>query len=131
MKQIRRPAKPFSFFGENARKQLRPILESDSTTRFGHVGTHQHSLPRVLPGASCRNAEVRADLLSETPKATPRMESQMSEMKHYRYQADQAKRLANQVSDPDVRARLLEMAEEYSRYATLIEVRTSERHIAG
>ncbi len=55
----------------------------------------------------------------------------MSEMKHYRYQADQAKRLANQVSDPEVRVRLLEMADEYSRYATLIEARTSERHIAG
>ena len=55
----------------------------------------------------------------------------MSEIKHYRYQADQAKRLANQVSDPDVRARLLEMADEYGRYAALIEARTSERHIAG
>jgi hypothetical protein len=58
-------------------------------------------------------------------------EAQMSEMKHYRYQADQAKRLATQVSDPEVRVRLLEMADEYSRYATLIEARTSERHIAG
>jgi hypothetical protein len=55
----------------------------------------------------------------------------MSEIKHYRYQADQAKRLAHQVSDPAVRARLLEMADEYARYATLIEARTSERHIAG
>jgi len=55
----------------------------------------------------------------------------MSETKHYRYQADQAKRLANQVSDPEVRVRLLEMADEYSRYATLIEARISERHIAG
>jgi hypothetical protein len=43
----------------------------------------------------------------------------MSEMKHYRYQADQAKRLADQVSDPDVRVRLLEMADEYSRYAPM------------
>jgi hypothetical protein len=55
----------------------------------------------------------------------------MSEMKHYRYQADQAKRLANQVSDPAVRTKLLEMADEYSRYAILIEARTSERPIAG
>jgi hypothetical protein len=51
----------------------------------------------------------------------------MSEMKHYRYQADQAKRLANQVSDPEVRVRLLQMADELSRYAALIEARTSER----
>jgi hypothetical protein len=55
----------------------------------------------------------------------------MSEIKHYRYQADQAKRLADQVSDPAVRARLLEMADEYGRYATLIEARTSERHVAS
>jgi hypothetical protein len=52
-------------------------------------------------------------------------------MKHYRYQADQAKRLANQVSDPDARARLLEMADEYGRYATLMEARTPERNVAG
>jgi hypothetical protein len=52
----------------------------------------------------------------------------MPESKHYRYQADQAKRLARQVSDPEVRVRLLEMADEYSRYASLIEDRASERH---
>jgi hypothetical protein len=51
----------------------------------------------------------------------------MSDLKHYRYQADQAKRLADQVSDPEVRVRLLEMADEYSRYASLIEARTSTR----
>jgi hypothetical protein len=51
----------------------------------------------------------------------------MPESKHYRYQADQAKRLASQVSDPQVRVRLLEMADEYSRYASLIESRASER----
>jgi hypothetical protein len=51
----------------------------------------------------------------------------MPELKHYRYQADQAKRLAGQVSDPEVRVRLLEMADEYSRYASLIEDRASER----
>jgi hypothetical protein len=50
-------------------------------------------------------------------------------MKHYRYQADQAKRLAKQVSDPEVRVRLLEMADEYGRYATMIEARTPERQI--
>jgi hypothetical protein len=50
----------------------------------------------------------------------------MPESKHYRYQADQAKRLASQVSDPQVRVRLLEMADEYSRYASLIEARASE-----
>ena len=55
----------------------------------------------------------------------------MSEIKHYRYQADQAKRLARQVSDPAVRVRLLEMADEYARYARLIEARASERHITG
>jgi hypothetical protein len=50
----------------------------------------------------------------------------MPELKHYRYQADQAKRLASQVSDPKVRERLLEMADEYSRYASLIEARAFE-----
>ena len=55
----------------------------------------------------------------------------MSDLKHYRYQADQAKRLASQVSDPQVRVRLLEMADEYSRYASLIEARASERLIGA
>ena len=49
--------------------------------------------------------------------------------KHYYFQAEQAKRLATQVSDPVVRDRLLEMADEYSRYASLIEGRGSERKI--
>jgi hypothetical protein len=51
----------------------------------------------------------------------------MSELKHYRYQADQAKRLASQVSNPEVRVRLLEMVDEYTKYASLIEARASEK----
>ena len=47
----------------------------------------------------------------------------MSQAKHYQFQADQAKRLARQVTDADVRERLLEMAGEYSRYAELMEAR--------
>ena len=47
----------------------------------------------------------------------------MSQAKHYQFQADQAKRLARQVSDAEVRERLLEMAGEYSRYAELMEAR--------
>ena len=50
----------------------------------------------------------------------------MSDILHYRYQADQAKRLARQVSDPQLRERLLETADEYSRYASLIESRVAE-----
>ena len=55
----------------------------------------------------------------------------MSEIMHYRYQADQAKRLARQVSDPQLRDRLLETADEYSRYASLIEARAAERPVIG
>jgi len=47
----------------------------------------------------------------------------MSQAQHYKFQADQAKRLARQVSDSGVRERLLEMAGEYSRYAELMEAR--------
>jgi len=47
----------------------------------------------------------------------------MSQAQHYKFQADQAKRLARQVTDSDVRQRLLEMAGEYSRYAELMEAR--------
>ena len=47
----------------------------------------------------------------------------MTQAQHYRFQADQAKRLARQVSDSDVRRKLLEMAGEYSRYAELMEAR--------
>jgi hypothetical protein len=49
--------------------------------------------------------------------------------KHYHFQAEQAKRLAAQVSDPVVRERPLEMADEYSRYASLIEARDFEPQI--
>ena len=51
----------------------------------------------------------------------------MSDTAHYRFQSDQAKRLARQVTDAAVREKLLEMAEEYGRYADLIEARTAER----
>jgi hypothetical protein len=51
------------------------------------------------------------------------LRSQMSQAQHYKFQADQAHRLARQVTDAEVRERLLEMAEEYSRYAELMEAR--------
>jgi hypothetical protein len=47
----------------------------------------------------------------------------MNQAQHYKFQADQAKRLARQVTDAGVRERLLEMAGEYSRYAELMEAR--------
>ncbi|WGS23322.1 MULTISPECIES: hypothetical protein [unclassified Bradyrhizobium] len=50
----------------------------------------------------------------------------MSDSAHYRFQSDQAKRLARQVTDAAVREKLLEMAEEYGRYADLIEARAAE-----
>jgi hypothetical protein len=51
----------------------------------------------------------------------------MSDTQHYRFQSDQAKRLARQVTDAAVREKLLEMADEHGRYADFIEARTSER----
>ncbi|MGY4311882.1 hypothetical protein [Bradyrhizobium sp. JR3.5] len=50
----------------------------------------------------------------------------MSDTAHYRFQSDQARRLARQVTDAAVREKLLEMAEEYGRYADLIEARSAE-----
>lgn len=50
----------------------------------------------------------------------------MSDTAHYRFQSDQARRLARQVTDAAVREKLLEMAEEYGRYADLIEARDTE-----
>ncbi|WP_338690186.1 MULTISPECIES: hypothetical protein [unclassified Bradyrhizobium] len=50
----------------------------------------------------------------------------MSDTAHYRFQSDQARRLARQVTDATVRQQLLEMAEEYGRYADLIEARSTE-----
>jgi hypothetical protein len=47
----------------------------------------------------------------------------MTQAQHYRFQADQANRLAAQVSNSGVRQRLLEMAGEYGRYAELMEAR--------
>jgi hypothetical protein len=49
----------------------------------------------------------------------------MAETRHYRLQADRAKRLAGQVTDREVRQRLLETADEYTRYAALFEARTT------
>ena len=54
----------------------------------------------------------------------------MSQAQHYKFQADQARRLARQVSDAEVRERLLEMAGEYSRYAELMEAREQPREPA-
>lgn len=51
----------------------------------------------------------------------------MSDTAHYRFQSDQARRLARQVTDTAVREKLLEMADEYGRYADLIEARSTER----
>jgi hypothetical protein len=45
----------------------------------------------------------------------------MTQAQHYYFQADQANRLARQVADSEVREKLLEMAEEYRRYAELME----------
>ena len=50
----------------------------------------------------------------------------MSDTAHYRFQSDQAKRLARQVTDAAVREKLLELAKEYDRYADLIEARASQ-----
>ena len=47
----------------------------------------------------------------------------MTQAQHYKFQADQAKRLARQVTDSEVREKLLQMAGEYSRYAELMEAR--------
>jgi hypothetical protein len=47
----------------------------------------------------------------------------MTQSQHYKFQAEQAKRLARQVTDLEVRERLLEMAGEYNRYAELMEAR--------
>ncbi len=49
----------------------------------------------------------------------------MSDTAHYRFQSDQAKRLARQVTDATVREKLLEMAKEYGRYADMIEARAA------
>ena len=51
----------------------------------------------------------------------------MAQIKHYRLQADRAKRLAGQVTDDEIRKRLLETADEYTQYAALFEARSSNR----
>ena len=47
----------------------------------------------------------------------------MTQAQHYQFQADQAKRLARQVTNSELREKLLEMAGEYRRYAELMEAR--------
>jgi hypothetical protein len=62
-----------------------------------------------------------------TPRFDLHLRQSMTQAQHYKFQADQAKRLARQVSDAEVRERLLEMAGEYSRYAELMEAREQPR----
>jgi hypothetical protein len=47
----------------------------------------------------------------------------MTQAQHYDFQAEQAKRLARQVTDAELREKLLEMAGEYHRYAELMAAR--------
>jgi hypothetical protein len=54
----------------------------------------------------------------------------MSDVQHDRFQCEPAKRSAYQVVDPDIREKLLEMADEHGRYGDLIETKAAER-IAG
>ena len=51
----------------------------------------------------------------------------MAEIRQFRLQADRAKRLAGQVTDSEVRKRLLETADEYSKYAELFEAKSESR----
>src|SRR3954453_18994028 len=86
---------------------------------FDHVDNHQHPLPPIYPRASCRNAAIQAGAVKHG------LRRPMAEIRHYRLQADRAKRLAGQVTDNEVRRRLLETADEYTKYAALFEARTS------
>jgi hypothetical protein len=61
-----------------------------------------------------------------TENLTDDQGANMTQAQHYRFQADQAKRLARQVSDSEVRQKLLDMAGEYSRYAELMEAREAQ-----
>src|SRR5438874_12284075 len=88
---------------------------------FDHVGNHQHSVPAIYARAPCGNAPLQAGALMGG------LRRPMAEVKHYRLQADRAKRLARQVTDDQVRQRLLETADEYTRFAALLEARSSDR----
>ena len=50
----------------------------------------------------------------------------MSDTAHYRFQSIKRGGWPRQVTDVSVREKLLEMAEEYGRYADLIEASASE-----
>ena len=50
----------------------------------------------------------------------------MVQTRQFQLQADRAKRLAAQVTDSDVRQRLLETADQYTRYAALFDARTDD-----
>src|SRR5882672_5708841 len=89
---------------------------------------------RKWAGSMSRSARSKGKAKSPKPRYEPLwpnlyilVRCHMSDTAHYRFQSDQAKRLARQVTDAAVRAKLLEMAEEYGRYADLIEARASDR----
>jgi hypothetical protein len=54
----------------------------------------------------------------------------MTQAQHYNFQAEQARRLARQVNDSEIREKLLEMAGEYRRYAELMEARERSFELA-
>jgi hypothetical protein len=81
----------------------------------------------ISPRDASRGGEVQKIPFTVREPFPPRFDSNlrcyMTQAQHYKSQADQAKRLARQVTNSEVREKLLEMAGEYSRYAELMEAR--------
>jgi hypothetical protein len=127
-KHIGWQAKPFSSNGEKLLKHMGPIVRvwlNNGVRSCGQFSTYFTANTAGQLWLGCGKLDPYADAALTESKNRFAIEGEMSDLKHYRYQADQAKRLAGQVSDPELRVRLLEMADEYSRYAALIEARTS------
>jgi hypothetical protein len=118
-----------------ALKKPQAIPEADDFSFF--LDFHGVHLNRALH-PNRRQCERKENVFQALPKARNRdperdeplssgfyskSKVHMTQAQHYRFQADQANRLAAQVSNSDVRQRLLEMAGEYSRYAELMEAR--------
>jgi hypothetical protein len=93
---------------------------------FTRIAANVNEKRTIFKPAQKREIVIWSQMNLCLPDFTQNQRWQMTQAQHYRFQADQAKRLASQVTDSEVRARLLEMAGEYSRYAELVEARETQ-----
>jgi hypothetical protein len=127
---------PRSREASDVNAQVREAVDRDGYSPF-KIGLPLSEIPGTTCADDAHRGRARAvkNYRSRSVNLLPSDSTQilrypMSQSQHYKFQAEQAKRLARQVTDLEVRERLLQMAGEYSRYAELMEARERPRERA-